>query len=376
MSKMIFLDNASTTQCYKILSETMDKFSTKEFYNPSAPYGLALECKNQIERSRTNLLDLIGATNSSLIFCGSATEANNLAINSGITKNKKIAISMGEHSSVYECAMAIKNKGVEVVEVPLTNDGLVDEEAFKELDFKNISFISIIHINNETGAVNDIKKLTKIAKEKNPRILFHSDGVQAFGKIDVDFDDLGVDYYSVSAHKIHGPKGIGALVHKKNAKILPLIFGGGQEGGFRSGTENVAGIVAFSEAATTKFKSLINDYKLLKIVKKNLEQDIKDCGLNIVSNSNDKGSPYILSLSIEGLRGEVLVHALEKHNIFIGTGSACSTKKIKNRILNAMDRTQKQVEGNIRISFSVREIELDTKHVAKILATEAKKLIK
>lgn len=373
---MIFLDNASTTPCYRVLAEEHQKYSTEEFFNPSALYGKAVQIHKKIEEARQNLLGLLDADNYNITFCGSATEANNLAINTGITKSKQIAISLGEHPSVFEPAIYQRQKSIEVLELPLNSEGVVDENKFKELDFANISLISIIHVSNETGAINPIKELVKIAKQKNPKILFHSDGVQAFGKINVSLEDLGVDMYTISAHKLHGPKGIGALVSKKNINLKPTVFGGGQENRARSGTENVAGIIAFSRAASIKCSSLETDKKAISLLNQKLVDELKKNNLPFIQNSPENASPYILSLSIEGLRGEVLLHALESYDIYIGTGSACSVKKIKNRVLSAMGRTQAQIEGNIRISFSVRELDIDIAKVAKLVAQTAQKLIK
>ena len=377
MKDMIFLDNASTTRVYDAVYNKMKEYMIDEFFNPSALYTPAFEVSKLLDEKRREILSILNAEDDyDIIFCGSATEANNLALNSGLSSSKTLAVSVGDHPSVYEKAKSLKTSGNDVIFIDIDENGKIDKTKYMELDFSKISMISIIHVSNETGAVNDIKELVSYAKKKNPNILFHSDGVQAFLKINVDLSDLGVDYYTISAHKVHGPKGIGALIYKKKAKIKPLIIGGGQEKGLRSGTENVPYIVAFAEAARIKNLSVDEDYRNLSKLKEDFKNAFKKSGLNITFNSCEKSSPYILSLSIEGLRGEVLTHALEKHNIFIGTGSACSSKKIDNRVLRAMNRSQAQIEGNIRISFSVSEIGLDANKIVKCITNEAQKLLK
>lgn len=373
---MIFLDNASTTRCYEIILKNYTKYFCEKFFNPSALYTQALEVEREISGARKGLLNLLGGEDFALTFCGSATEANNLAMSSGISSSKAIVISAGEHPSVFEYAKNLDGRVSEVIVCPLTEKGTVDFDFYSKIDFSKVGLISIIHTSNETGAINDIGRLCSFAKRKNPKVLFHSDGVQAFGKIVFSLTELGVDYYTISAHKIHGPKGIGALAHKKGAKVKPLILGGGQEENLRSGTENVAGIMAFAECAKIKFMSLEHDLEEIEKVRGNFVSELEKSGLKFVLNSGDQGSPYILSISIPGLRGEVLLHALEKHGIIIGTGSACSSKKIENRTLSAMGRNQAEIEGNVRISFSVSEIGLDCKNIVNIITNEAKKLIK
>lgn len=373
---MIFLDNASTTRCYEKILDKHAKYLCEKFFNPSALYTHALEVEKDVATARNTILSLLGGTDFSLVFCGSATEANNMAIASGITSAKAVVMSAGEHPSVYECVKSLGNRVSEIIICPLTSDGVVDFDFFSKIDFSKVGFVSIIHTSNETGAINDIGKLCSFAKRKNPKIFFHSDGVQSFGKIDFSVDELGIDYYTISAHKIHGPKGVGALAYKKGTKLKPLIVGGGQEGNLRSGTENVAGIIALAECAKTKFMSLVHDFEEIKKVREDFINQFKKSGIKFILNSQNNTSPYILSISIPGLRGEVLVHALEKHDIIIGTGSACSSKKSENRTLMAMNRSKAEIEGNIRISFSVSEIGLDCKKIVGTIVDEIKNLVK
>jgi cysteine desulfurase len=353
---MIFLDNASTT-CLSQIAKNEIKKSQDLFYNPSAVYNVGLEIKNKIDDAKKQICKAMGVIyNDNLIITGSATEANNLAIFGTIKKTQEqLIFSIGEHPSVYNCALELKARGYNVNFVSLDESGKVNIEELKELLNKPTAFISIMHVNNETGAINDIAKISKLIKQKNPNAIFHCDGVQAFGKIKINLNILGVDLYTISAHKIHGPKGIGALYVKNIKKLKPILFGGGQEIGIRPGTENVLYILTFGQIAQNfnienNFKKV---EKLNKFVKNFFEKACKKDNLSITLNSPEDSSPYIMSYSFEGVRGETLVHILEGKNVIIGTGSACSSKKgMVNRILEAMGKSKSQNQGAVRISFS------------------------
>ena len=237
---MLYFDNASTT---KISTNSLNSLvkASENYYNPSALYEPSSEVKKQIEDARAFVLTKLKAkSGSTFIFTGSATESNNSVLASHITrKDKKYLISAGEHSSVYECAKHYLQEGYNVKFIPLNKNGSVNEQALYDELSEDVVFVSVIHVSNETGAINDIKQITNRIKEFNKNIIVHSDGVQAIGKLDVNLKELGVDYYTISAHKIHGPKGIGGLYIASPNKFKPFILGGGQEFGLRSGTENV-----------------------------------------------------------------------------------------------------------------------------------------
>lgn len=248
---MIYFDNASTTRCSDESVQIITNYASKDYFNPSSAYKNAIEIKNDIENARKTILkSLRAADDSKLIFTSSGTESDNLAIFGCRKSNKsRIIISASEHAAVYNSAMELRNRGFDVCLCPVDSMGVVDCNAFSQLVSEDTSLISIIHSSNETGGVNDIKTLCSIAKAANPKVIFHSDGVQAFGKIPVDVTSLGVDLYSVSGHKINAPKGIGALYVRKGLHINPILFGGGQENGLRSSTENVGGILALANMA-------------------------------------------------------------------------------------------------------------------------------
>lgn len=354
---MIFLDNASTTRLCSEAKSEIEK-SHDLFYNPSAVYGKSLEIRKMLDEAKQNICRALGVSyNNNLIITGSATEANNLAIFGSIKKtDSQLVFGAGEHPSVYNCALELKARGLNVVFAPLAKTGEVDLEILSKILEKPTAFVSIMTVSNETGAINNIQKISKLVRRTNPNAIFHSDGVQAFGKIPTNVLNMDVDLFSISAHKIGGPKGIGALYVKNIKKLKPIIFGGGQEFGLRSGTENTMFTLAFGEIAKSlKIKEYFDEINEIRNYVRNFFEGKDDVEIN----SPKDASPYVLSLSFCGVRGETLVHVLEGENIILGTGSACSSKKgALNRTLEEMGKTKEENEGAVRISFS-KETTLD-----------------
>ena len=346
---MIFLDNASTTKVYDEVLEVYNKYSSELFYNPSAQYKRASFVKKDIMQAEQNILKYINAPiGSRLIFTSCATESNNMAILCSLNRRfKKVLLSVGEHSSVYNLAQEISSRGYQVEYVNLTNDGKIDEQDLISKMTKEVGVVAIMHVSNETGAINDIEKLVKIVKNVNPLCHFHCDGVQAMCKIKVDVKKLGVDSYTFSGHKIHAPKGIAGLYVKAN--INPYIIGGGQQNGLRSGTENVPGIMALDKAIS--LIKVDNCFQYVLELNKTAREIFNNCE-GITINSNIDNSPYILSLSLSGVNGSTIVDMLDDYDICIGLGSACSTKKAGNVTLQAMGKSNTDILGSVRISFS------------------------
>ena len=346
---MIYLDNSATTPiCNKAL-ETLVKYSSENYYNPSAIYLQGVNVNRDIESAKQTITNALGVKyNNNLIFTSGATEANNLAILGAYRKSfKKMLFSVGEHPSVYNVALELKKRGVDVDFVKLQQNGEIDYIDLENKLNKEVSFISIMLVNNETGAINDIHRVFELKNKYCPDAILHSDGVQAFGKIKINLDFLGVDLFTVSAHKIFGPKGIGALFVKNKNLLNPIIFGGGQEYSIRSGTENVGAIMAF-KSAVDDFGNIKDNYNHVSKCVDAFLGELKT--INCLINSHH--SPYVLSLSFCGINGETLVHMMEKRDILISRGSACSSKKSGNRILENMGLTNEQTLGSIRISFS------------------------
>lgn len=375
MERIFYLDNAATTKMFDDVKEKSSKFLNVDFYNPSAVYKQSVDVKREVENSRNKLLDFLGGlSDDKLIFTGSATEANNMVIFSQRNfAGKKYLFGAGEHPSVKECAKELEKRGYNVLFVPLDKSGRIDEEKYKQMLDSNVVFVSVQHVSNETGAVNNIKRLVSLAKKANPNVKFHSDGVQAFMKFPIDVQDLGVDYYTISAHKIGGAKGIGALYVKKGSKISPVVFGGGQEDGLRSGTENVFGIVSFALAAEKMNADMKQNFEKVSKMREELLSELTKVGVNYVVHG-ESGVPHTMNIMLEkSIRGETLVHALERRGILLSTGSACSATKHLNSTLEAMGVPNSEILASERISIGAY-MDFDAKMIAKIIKEEIDKL--
>lgn len=355
MENFYYLDNAATTKVFEEVFDLMKQNNDELFYNPSASYSKALSAKKVLNDARKQISNLLKATAGKFYFTSSATESNNTVFEGvHLRVGDEVLISKGEHPSVYNAAHRLEKKGIIVKDIDLTENGLVDENHLSSLLSDKVKLVSIIHVSNETGAINDIKRLVKLVKAFNSKIIFHSDGVQAFGKIKVNLQDLGVDLYTVSAHKIYAPRGIAGLYVKTGVVIDSFIVGGGQEDNFRSSTENVAGAIAFAYSVSKVVSEIDKNFDKVLSLKNEFLNKLKNSSINefLKINSNETNSPYILSISFSKIKGEVLMYALEQDKIYISTGSACSSKKAGNRILEAMGVSQDDVVGSVRVSFS------------------------
>lgn len=347
---MIYLDTSATTQMYPEILDIIKKYAVDEFYNPSALYTKALNISKDIKSAKQKILDILHGVGN-IVFTASGTEADNMAIfGSKRFKDCKILVSCIEHSAVYQCAKKLEGQGVRVEYIACDKYGKVIEEDFRAKLDSNVSLVSIMHACNETGAINDIEKLAKITKEVAPKAIFHSDGVQAVGKMPINLGKLGVDLYTFSAHKFHGMKGVGGLFVKKGVNISPIIFGGGQENGLRSATENVSGIISTAYALTKTYKQL--DTQKNKKIISYIADSISNIVPKAVINTNfDCSLSNILSVAIPNTRGEVLLHMLEDKGIIIGTGSACSAQKSHTRVPISLGLSREYFDGMIRISI-------------------------
>ena len=364
---MIYLDNAATTKPSESAFERAKTFVTEQFYNPSALYNEGYVLQSELKKARFVLLSKIADVNAfELVFTSCGSEADNQAIFS-FAKRGNVITSEGEHSAVLAPFKELKNRGaVETRYAPLQSDGRVDVEKLLALVDEKTTFVSIMHVNNELGSINDVNTIAKLVKQKNPRVVFHSDGVQAYGKLPFRLAKE-VDLYSISAHKIGGLKGVGALIKRKSLVLPPYIYGGGQEQGLRSGTENVFGIKQFEYAAEEKFACLKETNERLTIYRERLFDCLDKTVYHRLSPTD--GTPYILTVSAKGLRGEILLHMANDKGLIIGTGSACSSnaKTRYSKVVLACGHDEKTADGVLRLSFSPQTTEEEIEKAAKIL---------
>lgn len=364
---MIYMDNAATTKPSLTAFERARKYVTEYYYNPSGMYREGFALQGELKKARSVLLSPVASeTAFELIFTSCGTEADNQAIFSFARRGNAVTTE-GEHSAVFASFTELKNRGLaEPRFAPLNVDGSVNVEKLLSLVDEKTSFVSVMHVNNEIGAINDVNEIAKRVKQKNPRVIFHSDGVQAYGKIPFKLAKE-VDLYSISAHKIGGLKGVGALIKRKSLVLPAYMIGGGQEMGRRSGTENVFGIKQFEYVVEEKFKTLKVDYERVKEYREKLWSGL-DKGV-YTRLSSENGTPYILSVAASGLRGEILLHMADDKGLIIGTGSACSSNS-KNRyskVVLACGHDEKTADGVLRISFSPQTTEEEVVQATEIL---------
>lgn len=370
---MIFLDNASTTKVFDEAVQVMNRIYTQDYFNPSATYEGGRNAAAIISNARETLAAFLGVKRDEIYFTSCATESNNWVLNNAF-KNKKgnIVVSCGEHACVYETAKNLASKGLDVRFAPIKEDGTVDISALLALVDDKTNLVSVIHVSNETGVINDLATISARVKAKNPRTLVHSDGVQAFMKTNTNLNRLGVDFYSISGHKIGAPKGVGALYIKNGVHIAPYIYGGGQEKNMRSGTENVAGIAALAVAAKC-YKNSYNEenvssnYNLLISLLNGIENT------RIIGNT-EKNSKLIVCISIDGVRAETLQSVVSDDGVYIGRGSACSSAHSGNRVLSAMNVSDASIAGAIRISLSPQTDSKEIVTAINVLKTNINKL--
>lgn len=371
----IYMDNAATTQpCGECVARA-EEYLKENYFNPSAMYKEGFALSRELKAAREKLVSYVADTASyDLTFTSCGTEADNTAV-FGYARRGNAVTSAGEHSAILAPFAELKNRNVaETRFAPLEADGRVNVGKLLELVDEKTTFVSVMHVNNETGAINDINAVAKKVKEKNPRVVFHSDGVQGFGKIPFRLGKE-VDLYSLSAHKIGGLKGTGALIRKKTLPIRPYLFGGGQENGWRSGTENVFGVKTLEYAAEKKFSSLAADYERLASYRESLWSAL-DPGIFVRISPKD-GTPYILTVSARRLRGEILLHLADDRGLIIGTGSACSSneKSRYSHVVLACGYDKITADGVLRLSFSPATTKDETERAAQILNACARELL-
>ena len=373
-TNMIYFDNSATTQTLKESAERAYICMTQQYFNPAAAYHEAYAVEKQVSDARAFAASLLGCAKDDVIYTSGGTESNNTAVFGSLLAMhgvKRIVTTEIEHPSVYETVLAAaKRFQAEVVYAPLNPDGTVCIDRLSDVLNRDTGFVSIMHVNNELGSVNDLDAIARKIHALAPNAVFHSDGVQAFMKLPPH--KLPVDLYSVSAHKMHAPKGVGMLYVRNGLHFAGGQIGGGQERNLRSGTTNVPGILGFDTSLRVYAENLCVWHAQMRRVKSALYHclsSLPDVFLN--GPSIDSGAPHILNMSFAGVRGEVLLHALEQQGLIVSTGSACAAKKQgKNRVLSAIGITGQRQESAIRFSFSPFNTEKEAEDAANIIADQ------
>lgn len=375
MAKLIYLDNAATTRIYPEVADLITEESKNDFFNPSALYKPSVALSVKIKNARESVKSALHAGDGELYFTSGGSEGDNTALFcTRKPKGSRIIVGLGEHDAIINGAAQLAQQGYDVVYAPINADGSVNVEEFKNLLTPNVALVSIMHVSNETGAINDVARLCKLTKKIAPNAVFHSDGVQAFGKIKVNLRALGVDLYTISAHKIHGPKGIGALYVKKGTPIKPLIYGGGQEKGFRSGTENAPSILGFAKAVEICMENFDSDLAKKAAFKAQLKEKLlSEIGDVQIISGDENFAPNILTVAFKDVRGEVLLHDIEDDGILVGIGSACSSHH-ESRFKSLLGLDENHKDGIIRFSISYENDENDIDFIVGRIKSSLEKL--
>ena len=351
--KEIYLDNSATTQVCREAAEKVVSIMTETYGNPSSLHTKGYEARMELEAARKTVAQVLSALPEEIYFTSGGTESNNTALIGAAEalkrRGNRIVTTAVEHSSVIEAAQQLQKRGFEVVFLPVEPNGSVSPESLQQTITKDTILVSMMAVNNETGAFQPIEAVSRLIARAGAPALFHVDAVQAFGKIPVKPKKIGADLVSISSHKIHGPKGAGALYIRKGARILPLHYGGEQEKKLRPGTEALPALCGMAEAVRV-LPDMQQENALMRGIHQHLRARLAGID-NVHINSGDDGLPYIINFSVCGIRSETMLHFLAERGIYVSSGSACSKGK-KSYVLRAMGLSDSLIDSAVRVSFS------------------------
>ena len=374
----MYLDNSATTQVSEEVFEEMKPYFTEEFGNPSTLYKYGRESKKALDLARQRVADAINAKPEEIIFTSGGSESDNLAIK-GIAfklakKGKHIITTNIEHPAVKKTLGFLESLDFKVTYLPVNENGIISIEDLKEAITPETILITVMHANNELGTIQPIEEIGKIAREKG--IKFHTDAVQSFGKIEVDVEKLNVDLLSLSSHKINGPKGVGAIYIKKGTRVVPLIHGGGQERGIRSGTENVPGIVGFGKACELAASQLDEHYEKLSSLRDELiEKVLTTIPEAYLNGDKENRLPNLVNFRFKAIEGESLILLLDAKGYQASTGSACSSNTLEaSPVLTALGLDPVDVHGSLRISLAPESDAFDVDEFVNVIAESVARL--
>ncbi len=369
----IYLDNSATTRVFPEVAERMNRIFLEEYGNPSSMHHKGVEAERELREARETLARILKVKEKNLLFTSCGTESDNLAIigaaRAASRRGKHLITTPIEHPAVLETMKYLESEGFEITYLPVDQDGLVSPETVAEAVREDTILVSVMHTNNEIGALEPIAEIGEAIKAKNPQTLFHVDAVQGFGKARIYPKRMHIDLLAASGHKIHGPKGVGLLYVGDNVRIRNIIYGGGQQGGMRSGTENVPGIAGMALAAKLLYENFDEEQQKLRAMKDAFVQRVTAIeGVHVNGRTGEDSAAHIISLSVEGVRAEVLLHALEDKGIYVSSGSACASNRPHiSETLQAIGTPQMYLDSTIRMSTSVMNTMEDMETAAKAL---------
>lgn len=372
-----YLDNSATTRCSDRACQLMVDLLTKDYGNPSSLHMKGIEAERFVETAKKKIAKTLRVSEKEIIFTSGGTESNNLAIIGAAMANRRagnhIISTSIEHASVENPMEFLKEQGFEITYLSVDENGIISLEELEEAVTEQTILVSMMQVNNEIGAIEPVAEAAELIKKKNPATLIHVDAIQSYGKMYIYPKKLGIDMLSVSGHKIHGPKGSGFLWVKEKTKLKPLILGGGQQKGMRSGTENVPAIAGLGEAAEEIYENLDEKRAHLYGLKQRFIDGIEKLeGTHVNGKTGEDSAPHIVSVSFEGIRSEVLLHSLEDRGIYVSSGSACSSnnhagKQKGSKTLRNIHLKENLLDSTLRFSFSVHTTEEEIDYALEVL---------
>ena len=372
-----YLDNSATTRCSDRACQLMVDLLTKDYGNPSSLHMKGIEAERFVETAKKKIAKTLRVSEKEIIFTSGGTESNNLAIIGAAMANRRagnhIITTSIEHASVENPMEFLKEQGFEITYLSVDENGIISLEELEEAVTEQTILVSMMQVNNEIGAIEPVAEAAELIKKKNPDTLIHVDAIQSYGKMYIYPKKLGIDMLSVSGHKIHGPKGSGFLWVKEKTKLKPLILGGGQQKGMRSGTENVPAIAGLGEAAEEIYENLDEKRAHLYGLKQRFIDGIEKLeGTHVNGKTGEDSAPHIVSVSFEGIRSQVLLHSLEDRGIYVSSGSACSSnnhagKQKGSKTLRNIHLKENLLDSTLRFSFSVHTTEEEIDYALEVL---------
>ena len=366
----IYFDNSATTMPYDEVIQEVSNGMKEYFGNPSSLHKIGMNCEKRLNEAREYFASTIKSNRDEIYFTSGGSEGNNLILEGLLKPGHHFITTTFEHHSIINTCKELEANGVKITYLDVDSEGRISLEDLEEAIRKETTLISIMYVNNEMGAIQDLEAIGNLIKERSSRAKFHVDAVQGYGKLPIDVNKAKIDFLTVAGHKIHGPKGTGFVYIKKGIVLNSLISGGGQEKGLRAGTENLPAIIGFEKAAKITFENIDERYKYISELKEYFIEKLKDIKDVRINSGMNNFSPYILNVSFLGVRAEVLLHLLEDSGIYVATGSACTSKSSAahgSYVIKALGLNNKEIESAIRFSFSYQNTKEEIDYTIDVL---------